>query len=84
MPTIRYWAAAREAAGCESEPVEGDTLAAVLAQVRERYAGDPAFSRVLDCSSFLVDDTPAGARPPDSIEVNDQSRIEVLPPFAGG
>lgn len=84
MPTIRYWAAAREAAGCEFEQVSGTTLAEALSDARAKHPGNTMFARVLAGCSFLVDDTPAGTRPAESVEVNDQSRIEVLPPFAGG
>jgi molybdopterin converting factor small subunit len=83
--TLRYWAAAKDAAGVADEKVEALTLADALAvaglQAR-RQAG--SFASVLARSSFLVDGQPAGLRPPESIRLSDDAVIEVLPPFAGG
>jgi sulfur-carrier protein len=82
--TIRYWAAAKDAAGVAEEPVEAGTLAEVLAAARASRAADARFLQVLARSSFLVDGTPAGIRPPTAVTVAEGSVIEVLPPFAGG
>ncbi|MDA0563721.1 MoaD/ThiS family protein [Streptomonospora sp. S1-112] len=82
--TIRYWAAAKEAAGTAEEPVAGDTLAEALAQVRATHGGDDRLHRVLERSSFLVDEYPVGTRPHDQVQLREGSVIEVLPPFAGG
>ncbi|MGZ4582664.1 MAG: MoaD/ThiS family protein [Nocardioidaceae bacterium] len=76
--TIRYWAAARAAAGTTEEPYDGATLGAVLDEVK---AGrDSEFARVLAHCSFLVDGVRAR---PDTL-LSDGAVIEVLPPFAGG
>jgi len=79
---IRYWAAAKAAAGVAEEPFEAATLAEALrnAQVDR----DSEFARVVSRSSFLIDGDPAGARPHDQLDLADGSTIEVLPPFAGG
>ena len=82
--TIRYWAAAREAAGAADEAVEADTLAEALAAATAQRAPDPRLAAVFARSSFLVDGTPAGRRPASAIAVAEGSVIEVLPPFAGG
>jgi sulfur-carrier protein len=82
--TIRYWAAAKDAAGVAEEPVEAASLAEALAAARARRAADTRFLEVLARSSFLVDGAPAGARPPAGVTVAEGSVIEVLPPFAGG
>lgn len=82
--TVRYWAAAKDAAGRAEEPYEAETLAGVLAAVRARYSGRPAFGAVLDRSSFLVDGAPVGRRAPADVPLRDGDVIEVLPPFAGG
>jgi molybdopterin converting factor small subunit len=81
--TLRYWAAAKEAAGVAEEIVTADTLAGALAQagsseVRVRLAP------VLDRSSFLIDGTQVSRRLAESVELSDGAVIEVLPPFAGG
>lgn len=80
--TIRYWAAARAAAGVESEPYEAITLAEALHAARA--ARDAKFAQVVARSSFLIDGNPVGARPHDSVILHDGAVIEVLPPFAGG
>jgi sulfur-carrier protein len=82
--TLRYWAAAKEAAGVAEEKVTAGTLAEALAA-----AGGPAgpgdrLRTVLDRSSFLVDGQPAGARDRDQVSLADGAVVEVLPPFAGG
>jgi sulfur-carrier protein len=80
--TIRYWAAAREAAGVGEEPYEASTLADALAAARARRG--PEFTRVVRRSSFLVDGQPVGTRDHAGIVLPDGGTIEVLPPFAGG
>jgi sulfur-carrier protein len=92
--TMRYWAAAKQAAGVAEERISaetlGDALAAALAG-RETAgpgtarAGDGAALRaVLARSSFLVDGAPVGRRAPDSVLLTESAVVEVLPPFAGG
>lgn len=79
---IRYWAAARAAAGVAEEPYDAVTLAQALA---EAAAGrDANFERVLGRSSFLIDDAPVGTRDHTAVELSEGGTIEVLPPFAGG
>lgn len=87
MVTIRYWAAAREAAGQVEERFDaGDigTLGDLLAAVRARHTDRPRLEQVLSISSFLVDEQPVGTREPDAVPLVDGARVEVLPPFAGG
>jgi len=87
--TLRYWAAAKDAAGVAEEKVESETLAAALAAglaaAADRPGGNPDRLRlVIARSAFLIDGQPAGTRPPESIRLSADSVIEVLPPFAGG
>ncbi len=85
--TLRYWAAAKDAAGLAEEKVEADTLAAALEAclAGRRGDSDPARLRtVIASSSFLVNGHPVGTRPPESVDLPDDSIVEVLPPFAGG
>jgi sulfur-carrier protein len=82
--TIRYWAAAREAAGTSEEEVQASTLADALGAVAASRLPGTALKTVMARSSFLVDGSPAGRRDHASIELADGSVIEVLPPFAGG
>lgn len=80
--TIRYWAAAREAAGVAEEPYDARTLAEALATARSDR--DDRFARVLVRSSFIVDGNPVGGRDHSTVELADGGTVEVLPPFAGG
>ena len=82
--TIRYWAAAKAAAGTGEETYEADTLAAALRAARARHAGRPEFDSVLRRCSFLVDGTQVGSRPHESVRLSEGGTVEVLPPFAGG
>ena len=81
--TMRYWAAAKDAAGVAEHQLTADTLAAALTAALEANGGAP-LKAVLDRSSFLVDGTPVGRRAADSVVLADGNVIEVLPPFAGG
>ncbi|QKW08173.1 MoaD/ThiS family protein [Streptomyces sp. NA04227] len=80
--TIRYWAAAKAAAGVDEEPYEAATLAEALAAARERHPGE--FVRVLQRCSFLVDSAPVGGREHETVPLAEGGTVEVLPPFAGG
>src|SRR3954453_1825034 len=80
--TIRFWAAARAAAGIAEEPYDAATLAEALATARAAHGDDLA--RVLERCSYVVDDAPVGIRAHDTVTLTDGGSIEVLPPFAGG
>lgn len=82
--TIRYWAAAKAAAGTAEEPYRAATLAEALAAARERHTARPEFTRVLLRCSFLVDGDPVGVRDHAAVPLRDGGTVEVLPPFAGG
>ena len=94
--TLRYWAAAKEAAGIAEEAVSAGTLAEALAAASgdadeagpdrrgERSERNARLRAILVRSSFLVDGTPVGTRAPEAVVLGDGSVVEVLPPFAGG
>ena len=96
--TLRYWAAAKEAAGIAEEAVSAGTLAEALAAASGGGPGGPGgpegtdqrdernarLRAILGRSSFLVDGTPVGTRAPEAVVLGDGSVVEVLPPFAGG
>ncbi|MGD9485827.1 MoaD/ThiS family protein [Streptomyces sp. TRM70308] len=82
--TIRYWAAAKAAAGVAEEGYEAGTLAEALDAARTRHTARPEFARVLRRCSFLVDGDPVGTRPHDAVRLTQGGTVEVLPPFAGG
>jgi molybdopterin converting factor small subunit len=82
--TIRYWAAAKEAAGTPEESVEAGTLAAALAAALAGRAAPDRLRQVIDRSSFLVNALPVRRAAAAETILDDGATIEVLPPFAGG
>jgi molybdopterin converting factor small subunit len=82
--TIRYWAAAKEAAGTAEESVDAITLRDALDVVIASRRPDTRLAAVIGRSSFLVNADPVGRAHKESITLDDGAVIEVLPPFAGG
>ena len=82
--TVRYWAAARAAAGVETEQVTASTLTDVLAEITRRHRGRDRFSDVIGTCSILHGEIPVGSRDPADVAVREGDFIEFLPPFAGG
>jgi molybdopterin converting factor small subunit len=80
--TVRYWAAAKAAAGTAEDAYEAATLAEALDAVRERHPGELVL--VLRRCSFLVDGDPVGSRGHETVRLAEGGTVEVLPPFAGG
>ena len=83
---VRYWAAARSAAGCDGDdlPVTGPIS---LAEVVRRIAALHPDTRLLDVigvCSVLLGDRPVATEDPDELMVAPGSTLEFLPPFAGG
>jgi sulfur-carrier protein len=77
---IAYYAGAADAAGTESEHLDAaDTTAAEL--VALLGARHSQLAGVLPVCSLLVDGSPV--KDPNAL-VPAQSRVDVLPPFAGG
>ena len=80
--TVRYFAAARAAAGVESERLDvpaGATVEDVLAAARARHGAELA--RVLERCSFLLDEVAVRDR---TAPLPEAPTVDVLPPFAGG
>lgn len=78
---VRYFAAARAAAGVDEEKVtvpEGTTVADLAALLRRR---DPQLDRVLLRCSYLCDSI--AIRDTQTVIESGQT-VDVLPPFAGG
>jgi sulfur-carrier protein len=86
---IRYFAAARAAAGVEEEQYElppGATVESLLAAVLdvarpEPPVGTPPLPRILSRSSFLLNEV---AVRDHTTVLNADDVVDVLPPFAGG
>ncbi len=79
--TVRYFAAARAAAGAESETVTLRSGASVAELVENLTARGARLAEVLERCSYLC----------DGVAVRDETKplqsgntIDVLPPFAGG
>ena len=82
--TIRYWAAAKEAAGVAEESIDAGTLGDLLNTVVASRKPDGRLAAVLARSSFLVNADPVGRAARESLVLADGAVVEVLPPFAGG
>jgi len=86
---VRYFAAARAAAGVDEERFElpaGSTVESLLAAVlgvqrEEPPAGTPPLERILARSSFLLNEVAIRDR---ATVLADGDVVDVLPPFAGG
>lgn len=74
---VRYFAAAAEAAGTDSEERGERSLAHLRAGV---IADHPALADILPRCAVMVD----GVRSDDDRSLDDAQLIDVLPPFAGG
>lgn len=85
LVTVRYWAAARDAAGTVEEGLSAaavPTLADLLRLAGERHG--PRLASVLERCSFVVDEHPVAGRDPSGVRLAGGAVVEVLPPFAGG
>lgn len=83
LVTVRYWAAARSAAGVDGESVAGATLADILAAVHANHP-ERRFADVVAICSVVIGDRPVGSRDPAEIRMAPGDTVEFLPPFAGG
>jgi sulfur-carrier protein len=79
--TVRYFAAARDAAGNDEETIRlrpSTTVAELIAQLSAR---DPDLAKILLRCSFLCNGV---AVRDDAMELGGAQTVDVLPPFAGG
>lgn len=79
MVTVRYWAAARAAAGQAEEVVSARTVGELLDAIADRHD----MSGVLAVCSLLVDGAQVRTDDVDH-HLPDGAVVDVLPPFAGG
>jgi molybdopterin converting factor small subunit len=84
MVTVRYWAAAKEAAGVAEEVLDSGTLAEMIETALARRGGDPRLAAIFARSSFLVDGSAVAGRAAELVVLPAAAVVEVLPPFAGG
>ncbi|MBM9458407.1 MoaD/ThiS family protein [Nocardioides sp. zg-536] len=83
---VRYWAAARAAAGVPEEEISVAgplTLGELLRTVTERHAGT-RLPEVVRICSVLLGDRPVSTSDPAEVVVEPGQTVEFLPPFAGG
>lgn len=78
--TVRYFAAAEEAAGTAEHVLPRPTNATLQSVLAAAVRSRPGLAAVLGACSYLVD--AVSARP--STPVAQGSVVDVLPPFAGG
>jgi sulfur-carrier protein len=76
---VRYFAAARAAAGVAEETIEADTIRECLSMIEGRRG--PGLQPVLKVCSLLLDGVQA--RDLDR-RLSGTVELDVLPPFAGG
>ncbi|MDN4174501.1 MoaD/ThiS family protein [Nocardioides sp. SOB77] len=84
---VRYWAAAKAAAGTPEDvlTVDGElTLAQVRDHVLALHPDADRLPDILRTCSTLVGDRPVASEDPDTVRVAAGSDVEFLPPFAGG
>ena len=82
--TVRYFAGAQTAAGVPEEAVTlaaPATLARLVEELVQRHG--EGLARVLAAASFIVDEV-AAAGVDREATLDDGTRVDVLPPFAGG
>ena len=79
---VRFFAAARDAAGESGTHVAAGTVEELTNELIRRY-GDP-FGRVLGVSSLLVDGQVLAVDGSMGQELPAVGVVDVLPPFAGG
>ena len=83
---VRYWAAARSAAGVAEETVAVPGPVSLTALRAELLARPPPGRRgdVVKVCSVLVGDRPVSSGDPAEVVVRPGETVEFLPPFAGG
>jgi sulfur-carrier protein len=84
--TVRYWAAARSAAGVATDRIEVQGPVSLGEVVRRAAAlhPDTRLPAVLKVCSVLVGDRPVSSSEPREVMVPPGASVEFLPPFAGG
>ena len=83
---VRYWAAARTAAGVGQDEIPTDGPLPLAEVVRRAVAAHPGtrLAGVLEICSVLLGDRPVATEDPETVEVAPGQTVEFLPPFAGG
>lgn len=77
MPVVRYFAAARDAAGRDREERTEATVGELRLAVSAEH---PALGGILPRCAVLV----GGSRVDDATALTGEDLVDILPPFAGG
>lgn len=78
MATVRFFAQARDAAGCKSATIEAETVGGVLEEACRRFG--PALGRVLETSAIWLNGE--FAERDEAVSAGDE--VAILPPVSGG
>jgi molybdopterin converting factor small subunit len=79
--TVRYFAAARAAAGAEAETLTVEPETTVAELIDKLSAREPQLANVLDRCSYLCDGVAVRDK---AMPLQSGHTVDVLPPFAGG
>ena len=77
MPVVRYFAAARDAAGVDREQRAEETVGELRRALTHEH---PALGGILPRCAVLV----GGSRVDDATALTGDDLVDILPPFAGG
>jgi molybdopterin converting factor small subunit len=78
MARVRFFAQARDAAGCRESEIGGDTVSAVLTAAVERFG--PLLGDVIATSAIWVN----GEQADRAQAIRPSDELAVLPPVSGG
>ena len=78
MAKVRFFAQAKDAAGCGGATVEGDTVGAVLQAAVQQFG--PHLAQVIEISAIWLNGEFARLGDP----VGEADEVAVLPPVSGG
>lgn len=78
--TVRFFAAAREAAGCAETTVPAEDIRGLSLALGTRFG--PELARILSISTLLVGGQSLRSHSDHSLD--GRHPVDVLPPFAGG
>ncbi len=79
MATVRFFAAAAEAAAADGAAIDAGTIGELRSELTVRFGAE--FDRILGLCSLLVNGTRATD---DAVTLSPTDTVDVLPPFAGG
>lgn len=82
MPTMRFFASLREAAGCDRVTLDARTAGDALRAASERFG--PAFAQIAARCAVVVGDDHVARSGLDARRVTDHDEIALLPPVSGG